>query len=67
MDGFDVIRELRANPETANIPILVVTAESLTADEQAALTSYSVIYKADLTNGHRHQLGDEVRSKLERV
>jgi len=67
MDGFDVIRELRANPETANIPILVVTAESLTTDEQAALTSYSVIYKADLTNGHRHQLGDEVRSKLERV
>lgn len=66
MDGFSVIRELRANPETANIPILVVTAETLTAEEQVELTSYSVIYKTDLTNGHRHQLGDQVRNKLER-
>ncbi|MBZ0286380.1 MAG: GAF domain-containing protein, partial [Anaerolineae bacterium] len=34
MDGFAVLDELQANPETANIPVMVITADTLNADEQ---------------------------------
>jgi GAF domain-containing protein/DNA-binding response OmpR family regulator/HAMP domain-containing protein len=66
MDGFAVIRELRGNPETVNIPIVVVTSESLTAEEQAMLNNLRVMYKTDLANGGRGVFMDEVRLSLER-
>jgi GAF domain-containing protein/DNA-binding response OmpR family regulator len=66
MDGFDVIRELRGNPETARIPILVVTGDSLTPKEQDTLMNYRVIAKTNLTAGQQRILIDEVRNGLQR-
>ena len=37
MDGLEMTRRLKANPETANIPILAVTAFAMAGDEQKAL------------------------------
>jgi CheY-like chemotaxis protein len=33
LDGFGVIENLRANPETRDLPIIVITAKDLTQDE----------------------------------
>lgn len=37
MDGFDVCRELRADPLTATLPVIVITAHTSMADMVAAL------------------------------
>ena len=39
LDGFGVIERLRQNPEHRTIPVVVLTAKSLTADEIANLNS----------------------------
>ena len=33
MDGFETLRRLRGNPDTANLPVIIVTAKDLAADE----------------------------------
>jgi CheY-like chemotaxis protein len=40
MDGFDVAEALNEHPETARIPILVVTAKDITAADRAKLSRY---------------------------
>jgi len=40
MDGFDVVEALNANPATADIPVVVVTASAVTADERARLNGF---------------------------
>ncbi|MDL2353653.1 MAG: response regulator [Pseudomonadota bacterium] len=40
VNGFDVVEALQRNTETARIPILVVTAKQITADDCAALSSH---------------------------
>ena len=37
MDGFEVIRQLRANPSTKDVQILVLTARTQAADQDSAL------------------------------
>jgi two-component system cell cycle response regulator len=37
MDGFEVCRRLKANPRTANVPVVMVTALSDTADRLSSL------------------------------
>jgi CheY-like chemotaxis protein len=37
MTGFEVVQLLQANPDTAHIPILVVTARHITPEDRAAL------------------------------
>jgi signal transduction histidine kinase/DNA-binding response OmpR family regulator len=37
MDGFETLRRLRANPETKDLPVIVVTAKDLAADEMEDL------------------------------
>jgi len=39
VSGFEVIEELRSNPDTAAIPIVAVTAKALTAEDRAILNS----------------------------
>ncbi len=39
VSGFDVVRTLQSNIDTARIPILVVTAKQITAQDRAALSS----------------------------
>ncbi|MDO9301516.1 MAG: pyridoxal-phosphate dependent enzyme, partial [Anaerolineales bacterium] len=52
MDGFTVIEALRANPETATIPVIVATAKELTADEKSRLSGQiqSLMQKGDFLN-----------------
>jgi signal transduction histidine kinase/CheY-like chemotaxis protein len=64
MDGFAVLEELQANPETATIPIMVVTADTLDASEQSKLADLCVMYKADLSQENYHEFIDGVRSYL---
>jgi CheY-like chemotaxis protein len=40
VNGFDVVAALHERPETADIPVLVVTAKHITADDRAKLTRY---------------------------
>ncbi len=52
MNGFSVIEALRANPETAAIPVIVSTAKELTADEKSRLGGQiqSLMQKGDFLN-----------------
>lgn len=63
MDGFSVIEALRANPETATIPVIVATAKELTPDEKNRLSGHiqSLMQKGDFLND---EFLDEVRSLL---
>jgi CheY-like chemotaxis protein len=42
VNGFDVVEALKLSPDTARIPILVVTAKELTADDRSQLTGYAM-------------------------
>lgn len=61
IDGFAVLDELKANPETAPIPVIVVTAKELTADEKKRLEGqiHSLMQKGEFLND---ELLDEVRT-----
>jgi CheY-like chemotaxis protein len=37
VDGFAVVEQLRADPVTATLPIVILTSKNLTADEKARL------------------------------
>ena len=63
-DGFDVLEELRGNPETASIPVMIVTADTLNAEEQDKLGQLQVIYKTDLSQSNYQQFMDGVREHL---
>jgi len=64
MDGFAVIDNLKRNPETANIPVIVASAKELTADEKGRLEGQiqSLMQKGDFLND---EFLGEVRSLLE--
>jgi CheY-like chemotaxis protein len=38
--GFDVVAALNEHPDTARIPILVVTAKQITAEDREKLSAY---------------------------
>jgi CheY-like chemotaxis protein len=64
MDGFQVVQELRNNPETATIPILVVTGDTLTNDEREKLMNLAVLHKGDISADEYRQFIDGVRGYL---
>lgn len=41
MDGFTLLEKLKNDPETANIPVVVVSAKSLTLQDRHTLETYS--------------------------
>lgn len=63
MDGFSVIEALRANPDTATIPVIVATAKELTPDEKNRLSGHiqALLQKGDFLND---EFLEEVRSLL---
>ena len=63
LDGFAVMDALQNDPETADIPIIVVTAKELTTEEKERLNGHiqSLMQKGDFMSD---ELMDEIRSLL---
>jgi len=60
MDGFEFVAELRSNPAWASVPVVVITAKDVTAEEQARLKgSVSRIFQKGAYT--LDDLGDEIR------
>ncbi|MCL4254802.1 MAG: response regulator, partial [Anaerolineae bacterium] len=65
-DGFAVLEELRSNPETVNIPVIVVTGElNLNTDEQTLLSNIHILYKSDISQAEYDRFIQEVRRHLD--
>lgn len=63
MDGFSVLDALKQNPDTADIPVIVVTAKELTPAEKQRLKGHiqTLMQKGDFMSD---ELLDEVRALL---
>ena len=63
LDGFAVLDQLKAKPETANIPVIVASAKELTPEEKSRLNGQiqSLMQKGDFLND---EFVEEVRSLL---
>ena len=63
MSGFDVVAALQLHPETARIPILVVTATRVTAEDRQKLNGFvtAIMEKADFD---RARFAAEIRRAL---
>jgi CheY-like chemotaxis protein len=63
VSGFDVVAALHESEETANIPVLVVTAKHVTPEDRAQLNGYvlSIMEKA---NFDRDRFIAEVRRAM---
>jgi len=44
LDGYDATRQIKANPETANIPIIAVSSFAMKGDEQKARAALALHY-----------------------
>ena len=64
MDGFKVVEELRNNPETATIPILVVTGDTLTSSERDQLVNLAVLDKTEISAEAYKEFVEGVRGHL---
>jgi PAS domain S-box-containing protein len=60
VSGFDVVTALQERPETARIPILVITSKQVTAEDRASLNGHvtAIMEKANFRPG---RLTDEIR------
>jgi len=72
MDGYTVIRELQANPETSGIPVIFVTAMDSDQDEEFGLNLGAVDYVAKpirpailLARVHAHLELKQARDRLQ--
>ncbi len=67
VSGFDVVKALQCNSDTARIPIVVVTAKDITAQDRAALNSNptSVIQIVEKAGFNRQGFITEVRRALQ--
>jgi threonine synthase len=63
MDGFTVMEELRKSPDTADVPVIVVTAKELTPAEKDRMRGHinALMQKGDFMSD---ELLDEVRALL---
>jgi CheY-like chemotaxis protein len=63
VNGFDVVEALKEDPETARIPILVVTAKQITDEDRAKLSGHvlAIMEKADF---HEQRFRSEVRRAM---
>ncbi|MEO6322701.1 MAG: response regulator [Polaromonas sp.] len=67
INGFEVVQALQRNADTTRIPILVVTAKEITAQDCDALHSQhgSIIHVTSKASFNRSQFLDEVRRALQ--
>jgi DNA-binding response OmpR family regulator len=66
VSGFDVVKDLQSHADTAGIPILVVTAKQVSAQERAALNGSApkVIHIVEKCALNNEQFVAEVRRIL---
>nr|MCU0481233.1 response regulator [Anaerolineae bacterium] len=65
-DGFAVLEELRSNPETVNIPVIIITGElSLNSTEQDLLSNIHILYKTDISQEQYDRFIQDVRRHLD--
>jgi CheY-like chemotaxis protein len=64
MSGFEVLRQLKANPATSEIPVVIVTSVVLTAEDRQSLTAHvaAVLSKEVLS---QPDAGVRIRSALQ--
>jgi signal transduction histidine kinase/DNA-binding response OmpR family regulator len=65
VNGFDVVEALKDHPDTARIPIIVVTAKHVTAEDRAKLNGY-VTNIMEKTGFDRYRFAAEVRRAISR-
>lgn len=65
LDGFGVIERLRSNPQTRDLPVIVISAKDLTADEAAHLKE-SVAYVMKKQGFEGEKLLEEITRALRR-
>lgn len=60
MDGFTVIEELQKNVKWRQIPVIVVTAKDLSAEEKSLLLTHThgIVQKGDATRSRLELIGD---------
>lgn len=63
VNGFDVVEALKLSPETAAIPIIVVTAKILTSEDRAILNA-NVAAILEKTRFNHNSFANEVRRAL---
>ena len=65
VNGFDVVDALKEHPDTARIPILVVTSKQITAEDRAKLSGYvaAIMEKAEFD---QERFKAEVRRAMSR-
>ncbi|HEX9106209.1 MAG TPA: response regulator, partial [Longimicrobiales bacterium] len=63
MNGFDVVTALVAHPDTAHIPLLVVTSKEITAEDRARLNGFvsAIVQKGSFSP---ERIRDEVRRAM---
>jgi len=63
VNGFDVVAALNEHPDTARIPILIVTAKRITAQDRVKLNGYvrAIMEKAEFD---RDRFRAEVRRAM---
>ena len=66
-DGFEVLDELRANPETSGIPVLVVTSRALDPGDRERLAHVHVFQKTELSDGSQQQFIRDIETYLART
>ncbi|MBF0625077.1 MAG: response regulator [Magnetococcales bacterium] len=64
MDGFQMVARMRARPETARIPVLILTAKALTPVERSQLVRHDVQALIQKGSLNRDQLLANIRGLL---
>ncbi len=64
VDGFEVLEQIRSKPQTAAIPVLILTAKELTAAERGRLTHNNIQQLIQKGTADRDQLVSSVKRML---
>ena len=64
IDGFEVLEQIRSKPQTATLPVLILTAKELTTAERGRLTHNNVQQLIQKGTADREQLVSSVKRML---
>lgn len=66
MNGFEVLNNLRTNPKTSDIPVIIVTAKDLTAEEKKRLSG-NVINILQKSEDSPFELGRKLKKMIHAI